>query len=56
MSEGLGRNPTTGRALDPIVTDRGGGIKGVGYFGAADLALIVGGVTPHSGEAVCLQL
>jgi hypothetical protein len=53
---GFGRNPTTGRTLNPIVTDRSGGIKGVGDFGAAGLALIVGGVAPHSGEAVRLQL
>ena len=56
MRKGLGRNQTARRALNPIVTDSCGGIKGVSYFGAADLALIVGSVAPHSGEAVRLQL
>jgi len=56
VGEGLGRNPTARRALDPIITNGSGGIEGVGDFGATDLTLIVGSVTPHSGEAVRLQL
>ncbi len=55
MGEGLGRDPTAGRALDPIVTNGSGCIQSVGDLGATDLALIVGSVAPHPGEAVRLQ-
>jgi hypothetical protein len=55
VGEGLGRYPTAGRALDPIVTNGSGCIQSVGDLGATDLALIVGSVAPHPGEAVRLQ-
>jgi len=55
VGEGLGRDPTARRALDPIITNGSGGIEGVGSLGATDLALIVGRVAPDSGEAVRLQ-
>jgi hypothetical protein len=55
VGECLGRNPTAGRALDPIITNSSGCIEGVGDFGATDLTLIVGSVAPHSSEAVRLQ-